>query len=482
MGSLFRKKNIDECLNPENSNRGLKRSLGPLQLIIMGIGAIIGAGIFVVTGLASVTAGPALVISFIIAAIACFFTALCYAEFASMFPISGSVYTYTYATMGEVWAWMIAWVLLFEYLISSAAIAVAWSEYFVALLKSAGITLPPIITSSALTGSGFLNLPAMLIVGLLTAVLIVGTHYKAKVNATFVIIKLAVIALFIIIGSQFINPANYTPFMPHGFSGVWQGAALIFFAYIGFDAVSTAAEETKNPQRSLPIGIIGSLIICSILYIVVAAILNGLVPYSLLNVSAPVSFALETVGANWAASIIAFGALFGLTSVLLTLLFGQTRIFYAMSKDGLIPDLFSKIHHGFRTPMHSTIIVGVISGLIAAFFPLSIIVKLVNIGTLSAFIFIALAVIILRYQRPDLPRKFKTPLVPVIPILSIIFCGALIYNLDFSTLERFFISLIIGLAVYFAYGYRKSRLNVKKTVDESYISLETAETTEDSGK
>jgi len=484
MCSLFRKKNIEECLNPEKSNRGLKRSLGPIQLTLMGIGAIIGAGIFIVTGIASATAGPALVVSFIIAAIACIFTALCYAEFASMFPISGSVYTYTYASMGEVWAWMIGWVLLFEYLISSAAIAVGWSGYVVTLLNSAGISLPQIITHPLGEG-GLINIPAFLIIAILTGILIIGTHHSAKVNAVIVFIKLAVIGLFIIVGAQYINPTNYHPFMPYGFSGVLQGAALIFFAYIGFDAVSTAAEEAKNPQKSLPIGIISSLIVCSILYIIVAVILNGMVPYNTMDFTAPVAFALEKVGANWAASIISFGALFGLTSVLLTLLFGQTRIFYAMSKDGLLPSFFSDIHPKFRTPMISTLIVGAIASFFASFFPLTLIIKLVNVGTLSAFIFIALSIIILRKQRPDIPRKFKTPLVPIIPILSIIFCAGLIYNLDISTLERFAVSLIIGLAVYFAYGARKSKLKqIKKEKNENnnYKTLKTTNLTQETIK
>lgn len=472
MGSLFSKKDIKECMNPKNSNRGLKRSLGPVQLIMMGIGAIIGAGIFIVTGIASATAGPALVISFIIAAVACIFTALCYAEFASMFPISGSVYTYTYVAMGEVWAWMIGWILMFEYLISSAAIAVGWSGYIVALLNSTGNILPKIITNPLGEG-GLINLPAFLIIALLTGILILGTHHSAKFNTAIVVIKLAVIGLFIAVGAQFINPANYQPFMPFGWGGVFQGAALIFFAYIGFDAVSTAAEETKDPQRSLPVGIICSLIICSILYIIVAVVLSGMVPYNSMDFTAPVAFALETVGANWAASIISFGALFGLTSVLLTLLFGQTRIFYAMSKDGLLPGFFSKIHPSFRTPIISTVIVGTIAAFFAAFFPLTLIVKLVNIGTLSAFIFIALSIIILRRQEPDIPRKFKCPLVPVVPILSIIFCGCLIYNLDISTLEMFAVSLIIGLAVYFVYGAQNSKLrNIEIFEDKNILYYE----------
>ncbi len=471
--NIFRKKSINDLLTVDKSSKSLKRAIGPLSLIIMGLGCIIGAGIFIVTGIASANySGPALVLSFVISAVACIFTALCYAEFASMIPISGSVYTYTYVAMGEVWAWMIGWVLIFEYLISASAVAVGWSSYIVGLLNSTGFILPQIITNPP--GIGLINLPAFLIIALLTGILVLGAKESARFNAVIVLINVSIILLFIIVGATFINPANYHPFMPYGWTGVVQGAAMVFFAYIGFDAVSTAAEETKNPQRTLPIGIIGSLIISSILYIAVAAVLNGMVPYNLLNNAAPVTFALEKVGANWAASIVSFGALFGLTSVLLTSLFGQTRIFYSMSRDGLLPNVFSKVHPNFRSPVLSTIIVGAVASIIAAFLPLSVIIELVNIGTLSAFIFLALSIIILRKQQPDIERKFKCPLVPVIPILSIIFCVFLIFQLSSTTLERFAVSLVIGLAVYFAYGSRRSKLNNKKTVkseDEFYYEL-----------
>ena len=471
--NIFRKKSIDDLLTGDKSSKSLKRAIGPLSLIIMGLGCIIGAGIFIVTGIASANySGPALILSFVISAVACIFTALCYAEFASMIPISGSVYTYTYVAMGEVWAWMIGWVLIFEYLISASAVAVGWSSYIVGLLNSTGFILPQIITNPP--GIGLINLPAFLIIALLTGILVLGAKESARFNAVIVLINVSIILLFIIVGANFINPANYSPFMPYGWTGVVQGAAMVFFAYIGFDAVSTAAEETKNPQRTLPIGIIGSLIISSILYIAVAAVLNGMVPYNLLNNAAPVTFALEKVGANWAASIVSFGALFGLTSVLLTSLFGQTRIFYSMSRDGLLPRVFSKVHPNFRSTVLSTIIVGAVASIIAAFLPLSVIIELVNIGTLSAFIFLALSIIILRKQQPDIERKFKCPLVPVIPVLSIIFCVFLIFQLSSTTLERFAVSLIIGLAVYFAYGSRKSKLRDKKPVeteDELYCEL-----------
>ena len=461
---IFRKKSISDLINTDKSDKSLKRAIGSVSLIIMGLGCIIGAGIFIVTGIASANySGPALVLSFIISAVACIFTALCYAEFASMIPISGSVYTYTYVAMGEVWAWMIGWVLIFEYLISASAVAVGWSSYIVGLLNSTGFILPQIITSPP--GMGLINLPAFLIIAFLTGILVLGVKESTRFNTVIVLVNVFIILLFIIVGANFINPVNYHPFMPYGWTGVVQGAAMVFFAYIGFDAVSTAAEETKNPQKTVPIGIIGSLIISSILYIAVAAVLNGMVPYNLLNNAAPVTFALQKVGANWAASIVSFGAIFGLTSVLLTSLFGQTRIFYSMSRDGLLPGVFSKIHPNFRSPVLSTIIVGIIASIIAAFLPLSVIIELVNIGTLSAFIFLALSIIILRKQQPDIERKFKCPLVPVIPFLSIIFCVFLIFQLSVTTLERFAASLIIGLAVYFAYGSRKSKLRNKKAME-----------------
>ncbi|AXV38534.1 MAG: amino acid permease [Methanobacterium sp. BRmetb2] len=458
---IFSKKPIDDLLDEKNSGKSLKRAIGPLGLIIMGLGCIIGAGIFIVTGVASANySGPALVLSFVISAVACVFTALCYAEFSSMVPISGSVYTYTYVAMGEIWAWMIGWVLIFEYLISASAVAVGWSSYIVGLLNSVGMILPQLITNPP--GLGIINLPAFFIILLLTGVLALGVKESARFNAVIVIINISIILLFILVGINFIKPSNYQPFIPYGWTGVVQGAAMVFFAYIGFDAVSTAAEETKNPQKTLPIGIIGSLIISSILYIVVAAVLNGMVPYSLLDTAAPVTFALEEVGANWAASIVSFGAIFGLTSVLLTSLFGQTRIFFSMSRDGLLPNIFSIVHENWRSPIASVIIVGAIASLIAAFLPLGLIIELVNIGTLSAFIFLALSIIILRRERPDIPRKFKCPLVPVIPILSILFCSFLIFQLSSTTLERFAISLIIGLIVYFVYGHRNSKLRNKK--------------------
>ncbi len=463
MKKIFSKKSIEELITcSKENNNNLKRSIGPVGLILLGLGSIIGAGIFIVPGVTAANySGPALLISFVISAIACAFTALCYAEFSSMIPVAGSVYTYTYVTLGEIWAWIIGWILIFEYLISASAIAVGWSSYTLGFLSSAGINFPAYLTSSVAIG-GFINLPAVLIIGILTGILVLGAKESTRVNAVIVMVNIMIILLFIIVGLKFINYANYIPFTPFGISGVFQGAAMVFFAYIGFDAVSTAAEETKNPQKNLPIGIIGSLIISSILYIIVATVLTGVVPYNLLNNSAPVAFALKYVGMNWIASIVSVGALCGLTSVLLTSLFGQTRIFFAMSRDGLLPSIFSRINHNYSSPVTSILLVGIVAAFIAAFIPLSVIIELVNIGTLSAFIFLAISVIILRRQQPDIPRSFKCPLVPLIPIISIFLCIFLISQLSSTTHQRFIVSLIIGVIIYLTYGMRKSKLNNTK--------------------
>jgi APA family basic amino acid/polyamine antiporter len=318
---------------------------------------------------------------------------------------------------------------------------------------------------------GFINLPAVIIIGLLTGVLILGAKESTRINAAIVIANIAVIVIFIVVGLKYINPANYTPFTPFGLAGVFQGAAMVFFAYIGFDAVSTAAEETKDPQKNLPKGIIGSLIISSILYIVVAAVLTGMVPYYLLNNGAPVAFALQYVGSTWIASVVSIGALCGITSVLLTSLFGQTRIFFAMSRDGLLPGIFSRVHSTYKSPVTSIILVGTVAAFIAAFIPLALIIELVNIGTLSAFIFLAISVIVLRRTQPDIKRGFKCPLVPIVPILSIISCLFLINQLSSTTLQRFAVSLIIGVSVYFLYGMRRSKLNNSDDVDLNGVNL-----------
>lgn len=452
MKRIFKKKCINEALECANNDNTLKRSIGPIGLTIMGVGGIIGAGIFIVTGVASASSGPALVVSFIVAAIACTFTALCYAEFASMIPIAGSVYTYTYITMGEIWAWIMGWILVLQYLIASAAVAIGWSSYAVALVNSAGITLPTIISGPYGINGSLINLPAVIIILLLTGVLIRGAEESTRFNALIVFVKVAVILLFITVGIQFINPANYHPFTPYGLGGIFQGAAMVFFAYLGFDAIASAAEETKNPGRTIPIGIIGSLIISSILYIAVAAVMTGMVPYNLLNTPSPVSFALQHVGIQWAFTIITIGAIAGLTTVVLVNMFSKARIIFAMSRDGLLPKIFSNVHKDCKAPTASIILVGGMAALVAAFFSLDSIFELVNVGALSAFIFLALSVIILRKQNPKIPRSFKCPLVPVIPILSIIFSLGLISQLKVHIIQIFAVWLVLGVVFYFVYG------------------------------
>ena len=461
MCSLFKKKDIEKCLTCNTDDEKLKRTLGPIGLIIMGVGAIVGAGIFIVTGVASATSGPALILSFIIAGLACGLTALCYAEMASMITVTGGIYTYTHVTMGEIWAWMIGWTGILQYIIAASAVAIGWSSYTSGFLSSIGLALPEVLTSSPLTGSGLINLPAFLIIILLTLVLVLGAKESARVNATIVFIKLAVIALFIIVGAQFINPANYHPFAPNGLTGVLQGAAMVFFAYVGFDTVASAAEETKNPQRALPIGIIGSLAICSILYILVTAVMTGMTHYSIFEgSSAPVQLALQSVGINWAMTIVTVGAIAGLTTVILVSMFVVPRILFAMSRDKLLPERLTKVHHNFKSPITSIIIVGAIAALISAFLPLEGIFELVNISALTAFIFLALSVIILRNKHPEIPRKFKCPLVPIVPIVSIIASIGLITQLKLATIEAFGIWLVLGLVFYFGYRkYKKSRDN-----------------------
>lgn len=459
MRTLFKKKDIEECLHCKTTGQKLKRSLGPFHLIIMGIGAIIGAGIFIVTGIASATSGPALIISFIIAALACSLTALCYAEMASMITVTGGIYTYTQVTIGEIGAWIIGWTGILQYIIAGASVAIGWSSYAVGFLASMGLVLPAMLTSSPLTGTGIINLPAFLIIIVLSAILIKGTQESARVNAFFVFIKLAVILLFVVVGYNFINPANYHPFAPHGISGIFQGAAMVFFAYIGFDTIASAAEETKNPQKALPIGIIGSLAVCSLIYIVVSGVMNGMVNFSMFaNSEAPVMLALQSVGANWATTIITIGAIAGLTTVILVNLFVVPRLIFAMSRDKLLPEKLTTVHSKYNSPAISIMLVGGISAVVAAFLPLGAIFELVNIAALSAFIFLAISVIYLRKSHPQIPRKFKCPLVPVIPVASIIACVALITQLNLLTIKIFSLWLILGLVFYFAYRkYKNSR-------------------------
>lgn len=458
--SLWRVKPIDLILKQsDESDKGLRRTLGPFSITLLGIGAIVGTGIFVLTGVAAAKyAGPGLILSFIVAGIVSGLAAICYAEFASTVPISGSAYTYSYATLGELIAWIIGWDLILEYAVGAAAVSIGWSGYVVDLLKSAfGIALPTAITASPFAG-GIINLPAFLIILLVTGLLILGTSESSKVNNVIVVIKLAVIVFFLVVGFGHINPANWTPFLPFGAGGVFSGAAIIFFAYIGFDQISTSAEEARNPARDLPIGIFLSLLICTILYILVTAVLTGVVRYTQLNVASPVSHALILLGMNAAGSIISIGALCGLTTVLIVLLFGQSRIFFSMARDGLLPRFFSTIHPRFRTPYLSSLLVGLVVALVAGFTPIDVVAELTNIGTLAAFVLVSIAILILRRTQPNLRRGFRVPLVPVIPILSIIGSVVLIVSLPLVTLVRFVVWLVIGLVIYFLYSRRSSRL------------------------
>jgi APA family basic amino acid/polyamine antiporter len=458
--SLWRVKPIDLIMKQSDEpNQGLRRTLGPFSVTLLGIGAIVGTGIFVLTGVAAAKyAGPGLILSFIVAGIVSGLAAICYAEFASTVPISGSAYTYSYATLGELIAWIIGWDLILEYAVGAAAVSIGWSGYVVDLLKGAfGITLPTAMTASPFAG-GIINLPAFLIILLVTALLILGTSESTKVNNVIVIIKLAVIVFFLLVGFGHINPANWHPFLPFGVGGVFSGAAIIFFAYIGFDQISTSAEETRNPARDLPIGIFLSLLICTILYILVTAVLTGVVRYNQLNVPSPVSHALILLGMNAAGSIISVGALCGLTTVLIVLLFGQSRIFFSMARDGLLPHFFSTIHPRFRTPYLSSLLVGLVVALVAGLTPIDVVAELTNIGTLAAFVLVSIAILILRRTQPNLRRGFRVPLVPLIPILSIIGSIVLIVSLPWVTLVRFVVWLVIGLVIYFLYSRHSSRL------------------------
>jgi basic amino acid/polyamine antiporter, APA family len=471
------------------NERSLKRALTATNLTMLGIGAIIGAGIFVLTGLAAALhAGPAVPLSFVVAAIACGLAGLCYAEMASTVPVAGSAYTYSYATMGEFAAWIIGWDLVLEYAMGAATVGVGWSGYFVSLLDYFGVHLPTVVTSAPLrwctaadvsnavaaclepgwnrTGSLF-NLPAMLIVLLASTILVIGIKESAKVNNLIVVLKLAVVLMFIVFAAKYVNSANWHPFIPpntghfgeYGWSGVFRGAGLIFFAYIGFDVVSTAAQEAKNPQKDMPKGILGSLVICTILYVLVSLILTGLVKYDRLNVPHPVAYAIEQIPQlSWLRPFITLGAVLGLGSVVLVMLLGQSRVFYSMSRDGLLGPWAGKVHPKYRTPYLSTIYVGIIVALITATFPIQILGELVNIGTLLAFVLVCIGVWILRRKRPDLDRPFRTPLVPLVPILGVLACGGLMATLPGDTWIRLLVWLLIGFVIYFSYGRKHSHL------------------------
>jgi APA family basic amino acid/polyamine antiporter len=467
----------------------LKRTLGPLNLTTLGIGAIIGAGIFVLTGqAAALHAGPAVPISMILVGIACAFAGLCYAEMASAVPVAGSAYTYSYATMGEFVAWIIGWDLVLEYAAGAATVGVGWSGHFVSLMGQLGIHFPASLTNAptqwctaanvqaavagcshaglVLTGA-IVNAPAVCIVALMSTILVIGIKESATVNNFIVILKLAIILLIVVVGLGHINTANWKPFIPantgewgtFGPSGILRGAGLVFFAYIGFDAVSTAAQEAKNPQRDMPIGILGSLAICTVLYVVVSAVLTGMVPYRELNLPAPMAYAMEKIGApTWVRLMVDVGAVLGLGSVILVMLLGQSRVFYSMSRDGLLGKWAASVHPKFRTPYLSTIFTGVAVGLATGILPLQLLGQLVNIGTLLAFVLVCIGVLVLRRTRPDLDRPFRTPWVPFVPIMGILCCFGLMLTLPEDTWIRLVVWLLIGFVIYFGYGRKHSHL------------------------
>jgi len=445
----------------EQKGTSLKKELGAFDLTMLGIGAIIGTGIFVLTGVAAAEyAGPALIISFILSGLACVFAALCYAEFASTVPVSGSAYTYSYAAFGEIIAWILGWDLILEYGVAASAVAAGWSGYFQGLLAGFGIELPKAITSAYNPEKGtFIDVPAIFIVLFMTFLLTQGVRKSAQFNAILVIIKVAVILLFLAVGVWYVKPENWTPFMPYGFSGVAAGAATVFFAYLGFDAVSTAAEEVKNPQRNMPIGIIGSLAVCTLLYIAVSLVLTGIVPYDQLGVKNPVSFALSYINQDWVAGFISLGAITGITTVLLVIIYGQTRLFYAISRDGLLPKVFSRVNEKKQVPLVNTWITGIFISFFAGVVPLNKLAELTNIGTLFAFITVSIGVLVLRKTQPDLKRAFRVPMVPLIPLLSVVFCGYLVLQLPVSTWISFFAWLLVGCVIYMLYGRKNSTLN-----------------------
>ena len=481
--SLFVKKPLDQLMaQSTDSTTGLKRTLGPVNLILLGIGAIIGAGLFVRTAwAASEAAGPAVTLSFIVAAVGCGFAGLCYAEFASMIPIAGSAYTYAYATLGEFLAWVIGWALILEYALASATVSIAWSEYLNNLLDGA---IPYQLCHSPLESlngvTGVVNLPAIGILIVLTLLLIKGTQESAIVNAIIVFLKVSIVLIFIFVGWKFINPANHTPFFipegtpghesfrQHGFGGVLGGAAIVFFAFIGFDAVSTAAQEAKNPKRDMPIGILGSLVFCTILYVLFSYVLTGVAPWTDFAVAgkeASVAYAIQHYmpGYEWLGTLVSIAILAGFSSVILVMLMGQSRVFYSMANDGLMPKIFAELHPKFRTPYKSNMLLFIFVGLFSAFVPGSIAGDLTSFGTLFAFVLVCVGVWVMRIKNPDVVRPFKTPLVPLVPIMGMAICSTLIFALDPTTQLVAFGWMLFGLVIYFAYGKSHSYLgNPKK--------------------
>ena len=493
---LFRTKNLDAILKEgEVTEHRLKRVLGPFHVVMLGIGAIIGAGIFATIGTAAAGdfvrpgAGPALIVSFVITGIACGFAALCYAEFAAMVPISGSAYTYSYGTLGELVAWIIGWDLIIEYAVGNVAVAISWANYFKTFVSGFGIKVPDWLSTDYRTAAKIpglferaphifgipivFNVLAFSIVALLTVILVIGIRESATSNAVMVAIKLVVLTFFILVGLKYVKPQNWIPFAPNGWAGIQAGAAIVFFAYIGFDAVSTVAEEVRNPKRDMPVGIIGSLIVCTVIYIVVAAVFTGIIPYKALvqtlatQQAEPLTLALQYANiqkwGNLFVGIVAFGSVVAHTAVLLVFQLGQPRIFFSMARDGLLPKSFAKVHPKFRTPHVTTILTGVAVGVTAMFTSIDEMVDLTNIGTLFAFILVCIGILILRKTDPERPRAFKTPLVPLLPILGILSCIYLILGLPWVTWIRFGGWLAVGMAIYFMYGFRKSKLRQQKS-------------------
>jgi basic amino acid/polyamine antiporter, APA family len=501
---LFARKSLSQLLEEMAGENRLRRVLGPVQLASLGVGAIIGAGIFVATGAAAHNvAGPALMISYVVAGITCVFAALCYAEFASMVPVAGSAYTYAYATLGELFAWMIGWDLILEYAVGSATVANGWSGYFQSVLAKLGIQLPaalagpPIIYDTAaghfVRTGGVINLPAILIVAIVTLILVKGIQESAGFNATMVFLKVTVVLFVILVGAFYIKPENWTPFAPYGMSGVsffgytlmgqvnpggqpvgmLAGAAIIFFAYIGFDSVSTHAEEAKNPKRDVPIGIISSLVICTVLYIAVVAVLTGMVRYDQLSIDAGVSDAFKQAGLGWAEFIIAAAGVAGITSVLLVLMLSAPRVMLAMARDGMVPrHFFADVHPKFRTPWRSTILVGVFVALLTGFLPIDALLHLTNIGTLFAFVVVCAAVLIMRRTNPDAERPFRVPLYPFVPILGILSCLLLMFSLPVENWYRLIAWMALGFVVYFLYGHKHSELRKR---DEPVVAARVAQ-------